>query len=173
MRAFHRFAHLLVFALAGSAPSSAGVDLPSRLTPGILRANVPEFQLLLTGPAGERRVVGKEGDARVPAGVYTVDWWSATARDRRGRLWTVSGWKRPPPLIVAPGRVTRLRLAAPLRVSLLDLYRRPMLFTLMRLGPEGEYCDAITVDGQEPPRPRLRIRDAGGREIVTLSFDQG
>jgi hypothetical protein len=147
MRAFHRLAHLLVLAVAGSAPSATCAGAPSPPSPGILRANVSDFQLLLTGPAGERRVVGEKGEARVPAGVYTVDWWSASARDRRGRLWTVSGWKRPRPLVVAPGLVTRLRLAAPLRFSLLGLYRRPMLFTLTRLGPEGEYCDAITVDG--------------------------
>jgi hypothetical protein len=150
-----------------TAPAGARVE-------GVIRADVPSFRLTVLSSEGTQQIDGANGRATVAAGTYNLLRWKAEAKDAAGRRWQARGGVQRTPIVVAPGGVTTVRLASPLRAVLRGFYRgNPLGFRLEFAGSEGELIEGVTLDDRPPPLPRLRISDGKGTLIAELPFKPG
>jgi len=168
---------LFTITAALGLPASAQATAPQPAM-GTIRVPYPEFGLLLmpvTAPgaeaADEERVEGKDGVARVPAGRYHLMQWRVETVDRAGRRWQARGTAWPEPIEVPAGGTLELPLAAPLRAHLQGVESNAVMhFHLEYAGPKGERCRGVTVDGEAPTPPVVRIFDSQGRVVGRTRF---
>jgi hypothetical protein len=160
-------------AAAATSPGKAAAPAPDP-TKGILKGNFPTFWLVLSSMAGIQEVRTENGQVALEPGSYTIMRWMAETKDAAGHRWQARGGMWPKPIEVAAGRVTPLRLAAPLRAVLRGFYKtNPISFRLEFSGSEGELYEGVTLDGLNPPMPHLRITDSKGKQIADLEFKPG
>jgi peroxiredoxin len=161
-----------------TATASGKEDAPQ--AEGTLRVPYPEFGLLLMpvaqpGVDGEdpEPIEGHDGTLRVAAGRYHLLQWRVGTTDRAGRRWLARGNAWPEPIVVPPGGTVDLALAAPLRAHLQAVESNGVMhFHLEYAGTRGERCRGITVDGEPPPPPGVRILDAQGRVVGRTRFQK-
>ncbi|MCL6650527.1 MAG: peroxiredoxin family protein, partial [Chloroflexi bacterium] len=166
--------HPLIPGSAPEAAASAGSSADAEAAPGIVRANVPNFRLIVSSIDGIDEIRGLDGRAEAPPGSYTLMRWSAEVRDAKGRRWQAKGGMQPELLEVRSGQETRVRLADPIRVVMRGFYQQnPVSFRLEFSGSEGEMFEGVTVDGEPAPLPRLQIRDAKGKLVFNQRFKPG
>jgi peroxiredoxin len=165
--------------LRSTPPTIGGATPPAEpwsadAEPGIVRANVPTFKLVLNSLDGIEEVKGTNGRAEVAPGSYTVMRWTAQAKDAKGRLWEARGGLMPRPLEVRAGRETRVRLGDPIRVVMRGFFAlNPVSFRLEFAGTEGELFEGVFVDGETATPPRLHIRDSTGKLVADQQFKAG
>lgn len=135
------------------------------------------FQVWLSSKNGVLRVRSDNGQAKVPAGEYRLVMASLTRTDEKGRKWELTSYTRGepgPPVKVAESGTTELKLGSPLQARAEAYVRgREVSFGLQLTDAAGLPLSNLTVDGQRPPAPRLRIRSAAGKEIGCYDFHYG
>jgi peroxiredoxin len=126
------------------------------------------------GEASLVRVEGKQGRATLPAGSYMVLDWQIEALDKNGRKWKLTGDWLPQRLEIRAGKESLLRLATPLRAHLMVYPEaEPASFRVRYTGPAGERVNTITMDELPPPLPILRVSDAQGKIVQSVTFQPG
>jgi hypothetical protein len=135
------------------------------------------FQITLISSAAEGvlRVKSEDGQAKVPVGEYRLYETAITRKDDQGRRWELSSSSRGemPTIKVAADTTTELKLGSPLqaRVSA-RVSGRSVSFSLELTDAAG-LAATVTLNGQRPAAPKLRIKRADGKEIGRYDFHYG
>jgi peroxiredoxin len=117
--------------------------------------------------------------ATVSPGEYWLTGWNLTLADGKGRRWKARGGVLGmPPLQsrfdLRAGQKVAVPLAGPLGVSLAPVVQgRRTIFTMTFVGPLGDRCFEVSVDGKRPPQPWLKILDEKGNVVDRLRFSFG
>jgi hypothetical protein len=144
---------------------------------GQVRSDSGAFQVMLASGDGLLRLRSDDGQAKVPVGEYRLAMVWLTRTDGQGRRWELLSYGRGEAgsaVKVAEGRTTELQLGPPLQAKARAYVRgREVSFSLQLSDAAGLGVSNITVDGQRPPAPKLRIRSAAGQEIGCYDFHYG
>jgi peroxiredoxin len=139
-----------------------------------------EFILRLAGDtSGQQQVESKQGKVQVAPGEYWLTGWKVTVPDSKGQRWTARGGVMGAPTMNArlplhAGQTRAVPLGGPLGVSLTRVIRgRTALFTLHFLGPLGDRCYEVDVDGKRPPHPDLIILNEKNEVVDRVRFPFG
>lgn len=139
-----------------------------------------EFILRLAGDDGkQRQFESRKGEVRVAPGEYWLTGWNVTVPDEQGRRWTARGGVMGMPplharLPLRAGQTAALPLGSPLGVALTPVVRgRTALFTLAFVGPLGDRCYEVGVDGKRPPNPHLTILNEQDEVVDRVRFSFG
>jgi peroxiredoxin len=139
-----------------------------------------EFVLRLAGDfTGQQQVQSKAGSARVTPGEYWLTGWNVTVPDKEGRRWKARGGVMGMPTLnsrlpLRAGQTLKVPLGAPLGISLTPMVKgRTTLFTMGFVGPLGDRCYEVSVDGKRPPNPWLTILDEQGKVVDRFRFPFG
>jgi hypothetical protein len=158
------------------APDGSWVRVqPSRQPMGRLRCYVGDTILLLEGPEGLLHLRCKAPETPVPVGNYRLVSCRYQVRGMPG-TWEFSGKvsqrgaiqvrrESITPVAIGPPFVARVEVSGSSNDFDLGMVVR---------GAGGEECDLFrSSGGQQPPPPRVHIRNAQGREIAALDFHYG
>jgi hypothetical protein len=159
------------------APDGSWVRVqPSRQPMGRLRCYVGDTVLLLEGPEGVLHLHCKGQETPIPVGDYRLVSCRYQVRGTPGTTWEFSGKvsqgeaiqvlrESITPVAIGPPFVARVKVSGSSNDFDLGMVVR---------GAGGEECDLFrSTGGQQPPPPRVHIRNAQGREIATLDFHYG
>jgi len=172
---------------ANPAPPAASREALLRaapLPPGPGKAPIEwpgtEFILRLAGDiSGQQHVESKGGIARITPGEYWLTGWKVTVPDPQGRRWTARGGVMGAPsmnarLLLRAGQTRPVPLGGPLGVALTPVVQgRTAMFTMTFVGPLGDRCYEVSVDGKRPPNPTLTIYNEKGEVVDKTLYPFG
>jgi thioredoxin-dependent peroxiredoxin len=166
---------------SGPAQEARGASRYQRQTPqsaalpaipagrGTILTDIKTFGVTLRSGGRPISIESRDGRAGVATGRYDLLEWWAEAPDATGRLWRARGGFRPFALTVTPGATVRLNLASPLQARLAAVGGTAGIeFDVVFQGSGDDVCRGVTVDGQEPPRAHVEVRDAAGQVLADL-----
>lgn len=144
---------------------------------GQVQSAAGAFQVWLSSKDGVLRVRAENGQAKVPAGEYRLVMTLLAQTDEKGRKWELTSYSRGepgPPVKVTESGITELKLGAPLQARAEAYVQgREVSFSLQLTDAAGLPLSNLTVDGQRPAAPKLRIHSAAGKEIGCYDFHYG
>jgi peroxiredoxin len=136
---------------------------------GTILADVKKFGATLRAEQRPIAIESSDGQAPIDTGRYDLLGWWAEAPDATGRLWRARGGFRPFALTVTPDATVRLNLASPLQARLAATGTTAEVeFDVVFQGSGDDVCHGVTVDGREPPRAHVEVRDAAGKVVADL-----
>lgn len=155
--------------------SSLKVSVPD-LKFGQVQSKGGAFQIVLGSADGVLRVKSDEGRVNVPVGEYRLLQTLLTRKDDRGRRWELqsNAQGEGPAVKVTAGGATELKLGGPLKAQVGSrVSGRNVSFSLQLTDAAGLAVSSITVEGQRPAPPKLRIQRANGKAVGRYDFHYG
>ncbi len=175
----------------GGASVTVGAEKPDV---GVVQARQPSAEVRLANADGVHDLRMDAEGARVPIGAYQVLSCTLHETDGQDREWALTCYPAnpgPTAIEVSAGKTTQLPFGAPLLWSLtVDTERQvprpgivrrgetdtlvPAVYFSMRLAAQGGMrVSGMTVNGEQPPKPRLTIKDAAGNAVHEVAFEYG